>query len=83
MIKQSINNNLQDNKAMEIANTDLSRATCAKPIKFPPLQVTGLIDKVEAVGVIQPHFNKALNTAGHGNSIDKLEKYYLVEKTLR
>lgn len=35
MIKQSINNHLQDNKVMEIVNTDLSRATYAKPIKFP------------------------------------------------
>lgn len=56
----------------------MSRAICAKPIKFSSF--TGLIDKVEALDVIQFHFNKALNTARHGISIDKLQKYYLYEK---
>lgn len=29
-------------------------------LNFLPLRVTGLIDKVEGVDVIQPHFNKSL-----------------------
>lgn len=49
-------------------------------LNFLPSQVTGLIDKVEAVDVTQPHFNKALNIARHGISIGKLQKYYLGEK---
>lgn len=51
-------------------------------LNFLPLQVTGIIDKVEAGDVIQPHFNKALNTVRHRNSIGKLGKYYLDEKNL-
>lgn len=52
-------------------------------LNFLPLQVTGLTDKVEAVDVIQPQFNKALKSARHGTSIGKLGKYNLDEKILR
>lgn len=51
-------------------------------LNFLPLQLTSLIEKVEAVDIIQPHFNKALNTARHGNSIGKLGNYHLDEKIL-
>lgn len=51
-------------------------------LNFLPLQVTALIDKVEAVDVIQPQFNKALKSARHGTSIGKLGKYNLDEKNL-
>jgi len=51
-------------------------------LNFLPIEVTGLIYKVEAVDAIQPHFIKVVNTGRHEISIGKLGKYYLDEKNL-